>query len=80
MAVDALLLPRAVGRRDVCSSGPEQEARDLENFPHFDVTRLALSIHTRQVKSSLYINNGQPYGSLSNVLRRPAVVEGSGRR
>ena len=33
-----------------------------------------------QVKSSLYINNRQPYGSLSNVLRRPAVVEGSGRR
>ena len=36
------------------------------------------------VKSSLniksinqYINNRQPYGSLSNVLRRPAVVEGS---
>ena len=28
-----------------------------------------------QVKSSLYINNRQPYGSLSNVLRRPAVVE-----
>ena len=24
-----------------------------------------------QVKSSLYINNRQPYGSLSNVLRRP---------
>ena len=33
---------------------------------------------TLQVKSSLYINNRQPYGSLSNVLRRPAVVEGSG--
>ena len=31
-------------------------------------------------KSSLYINNRQPYGSLSNVLRRPVVVEGSGRR
>ena len=34
-----------------------------------------------EVKSSLYINNRQPYGSLSkHVLRRPAVVEGSGRR
>ena len=28
-----------------------------------------------RVKSSLYINNRQPYGSLSNVLRRPAVVD-----
>ena len=27
------------------------------------------------IKSSLYRNNRQPYGSLSNVLRRPAVVE-----
>ena len=34
----------------------------------------------KPAKSSLYINNRQPYGSLSNVLRRPAVVEGSGRR
>jgi len=29
-----------------------------------------------QVKSSLYINNRQPYGSLSNVLRKPAVEDG----
>ena len=34
-----------------------------------------------QVESSLDINNRQPDdGSLSNVLRRPAVVEGSGLR
>ena len=32
-----------------------------------------------QVKSlhKLINNNRQPYGSLSNVLRRPAVVEGT---
>ena len=30
-----------------------------------------------QVKSSLYRNNRQPYGSLSNVLRKPAVEDGS---
>ena len=30
-------------------------------------------------KSSLYINNRQPYGSLSNVLRKPAGEDGSGR-
>ena len=29
-----------------------------------------------QVQSSLYKNNSQPNGSLSNVLRRPSVVEG----
>jgi len=33
-----------------------------------------------QVKSSLYINNRQAYGSLSNVLRKPAGEDGSGRR
>jgi len=33
-----------------------------------------------QVKSSLYINNRQPYGSVSNVLRKPAGEDGSGRR
>ena len=33
-----------------------------------------------QVKSSLYINNRQPYGSLSNVLRKPAGEDGSRRR
>jgi hypothetical protein len=33
-----------------------------------------------QVKSSLYINYRQPYGSLSNVLRKPAVEDGSGRK
>ena len=32
------------------------------------------------VKSSLYINNRQPNGSLSNVLRKPAGGDGSGRR
>ena len=47
-------------------------------------------VSASQVKSSTYtsINNRQrlnvttivPYGSLSNVLRRPAVVDGSGRR
>jgi hypothetical protein len=31
-----------------------------------------------QVKSSLSINNRQPYGSLSNVLRKPAGEDGSG--
>ena len=30
-------------------------------------------------QSSLYINNRQPYGSLSNVLRRPAVDQRGGR-
>ena len=30
-----------------------------------------------QVKSSLYRNNRQPYGSLSNVLRKPAGEDGS---
>jgi len=30
-----------------------------------------------EVKSSLYINNRQPYGSLSNVLRKPAGEDGS---
>ena len=33
-----------------------------------------------QVKSSLYINNRQPYVSVSNVLRKPAGEDGSGRR
>ena len=37
-------------------------------------------IESSQVKSSLYINNRQPYGSLSNVLRKPAGEDGSGRR
>ena len=37
-------------------------------------------VHSNSHQSSLYINNRQPYGSLSNVLRRPAVVEGSRRR
>ena len=35
------------------------------------------SLNGSQVKSSLYINNRQPYGSLSNVLRKPAGEDGS---
>ena len=33
-------------------------------------------LYTSQVKSSLYINNRQPYGSLSNELRIPEASSG----
>ena len=51
-------------------------------FRDLVVRSFCVSRFTVQVKSSqVYTkNNRQPYGSLSNVLRRPAVVEGSGRR
>ena len=51
----------------------------MHHYVHFVVLLTSL-VHTSQVKSSLYINNRQPYGSLSNVLRKPAGEDGSGRR
>ena len=42
-----------------------------------DFSHRTLRARAVEVKSSLYINNRQPYGSLSNVLRKPAVEDGS---
>ena len=58
---------------------------ESKSFTRYEPATLQrCNIRTPSVKSSLYINNRQPYGSLSNVLRRPAVVEqpveGSGWR
>ena len=36
-----------------------------------------LKLESSQTKSSLYRNNRQPNGSLSNVLRKPAGEDGS---
>jgi len=36
-----------------------------------------LKLESSQVSSNLYRNNRQPYGSLSNVLRKPAGEDGS---
>ena len=69
------------GQRPARARGLPSAARGLENMPRLE-TRIACPFHglfTGQVKSSLLVdrNNRQSYGSLSNVLRKPAVEDGS---
>ena len=67
MAVDALLLPRAVGRRDVCSSGSDyrisEESPIMKPTEHVSVPALALRAAPGTLGCSL-----QPRRPVRNAL------------